>query len=67
MKKRPFTNAVRDVILVYECMEHAPLKVALTLTCKQMAQIASEVSLSRPYVSAKYTNCFSKRICVFRI
>ena len=50
-------------MLIYETIGHAPSQVAFALTCKQMAQVASYVNLSRTYVSPKYagllpTSCF---------
>ena len=49
-------------MMVFESVEHAPSQVALALTCKQMAQVAADVNLSRSYVSPKYAGLLPKEV-----
>jgi len=49
-------------MLVFESLEHAPSQVALALTCKQMAMVASEVNLCRSYTSPKYAGLLPKEV-----
>jgi len=49
-------------MLVFEALCNAPSQVSLALTCKQMAQVASDMNLSRSYVSAKYAGLLPKEV-----
>jgi len=49
-------------MLVFETLGDAPSQVALALTCKQMALVASDMNLSRTYVSARYAGLLPKEV-----
>jgi len=49
-------------MFLFESLRDAPSQVSLALTCKQMALVASDMNLSRSYVSAKYAGLLPKEV-----
>ena len=50
------------LLLVFEAIEHAPSQVAFALTCKLVAQIATDVDLARSYISPEFAGKLPKEV-----